>query len=430
MPVFPAPEAVAALSRLDEPLPDTGRPDAETAALLREVAAPATVASTGPDYFGFVIGGTLPAARDADHWVTDHDQCAVGHVGSPAAAALERVAGAWVLDALDLPRGAAVAFGTSATAGGLSCLTAARHALLARQGWDFAACGLDGAPRLRLVVPETVHVTILKAARILGFGTDNLVRMPCTPAGTVDPARLPAFTDRDIVVLQAGEVNTGGFDPFAAVIPAARAAGAWVHVDGAFGLWARASARRALTEGVDGADSWTVDAHKWLQVPYDCGMAIVREPEWLARAMNAAAAYAEGQAGDQMHLCLEFSRRARGVPAWAALRSLGRDGIAAMVDRHCALAGRIADGLAALGLEVLNAPPPLNQVLARGRDDAETAAILAHVQGSGAAWFGPTMWHGRPAFRVSVSNWRTREAHADALVALVVAALDPSARRA
>lgn len=418
-PVFPDAPAIAALSALDEPLPATGRPDAETAALLRDVAAPATVRSTGPDYFGFVIGGTLPAAREADHWVTDHDQCAVGHAGSPAAHALEARAAAWVLDALDLPRGGAVAFGTSATAGGLSCLTAARHALLHRLGWDFARHGLDGAPPLRLLVPETAHVTVLKAARILGFGLDRLARMPCDASGLVDPGRLPPLDDRAIVVLQAGEVNTGGFDPFAAVIPRARAAGAWVHVDGAFGLWARASALRPLTDGIEGADSWTVDGHKWLNTPYDGAMAIAREPRWLAEAMRAAAAYSEGQAGDQMHLTLEFSRRARGVPIWAALRSLGRAGVAEMVERHHRLARRIAAGLAAEGIAVLNAPVPLNQVLARCGTDAETTALVAAVQESGEAWFGPTLWQGRPAFRISVSNWQTREAHADALVALI-----------
>lgn len=421
--VFPGAAAVAALAAFDEPLPGPGRPAAETLALLDDTGSPATVASNGPHYYGFVIGAALPAAAAAERLALAWDQCASSPTNSPAAAAIEATAARWLLDILDLPRGAAIGFGTSASACGLACLAAARRALLGRAGWDFDADGLIGAPEVTVIVPETVHVTILKALRILGFGTARLLRAPVDAHGAVDPQRLPPLDDRTILCLQAGEVNGGGFDPFAALIPRARAAGAWTHVDGAFGLWARASAsHRHLTDGVEGADSWTTDGHKWLNTPYDGAMAICRDPAALEGAMASDAAYLTASEGAQRNRTLEFSRRARGIAVWAALRTLGRDGVAAMIDHHCALARRVAVGLAALGLEV-PAPVVLNQVLARGRDPAHTAAIRAAVERSGDAWFGATIWRGVPALRISLSSWRTGETDADRLIETIRAAL-------
>ncbi|MFM8819645.1 MAG: pyridoxal phosphate-dependent decarboxylase family protein [Phenylobacterium sp.] len=414
--VFPDATAIANLSLFEEALPETGCRPTATLALLDEIGSPATTASNGPNYFGFVIGASLPAAAAAERMMIAWDQCASSFNSSPVATTLERVTGRWVLDILDLPRGSAVGFGTSATACGLSCIAAARRALLRRAGWDLDVDGLSGAPMIRVIVPETVHVSLLKALRLLGFGMRHVLQAPVDALGRIDPDRLPALDDRTILCLQAGEVNTGEFDPFAAVIPLAKASGAWVHVDGAFGLWARASqAKRHLTEGIEAADSWTTDGHKWLNTPYDCAMAICRDPEALAQAMNSDAAYSTASADAQKNLTLEFSRRARGVPLWAALRTLGREGVSAMVERHCSQAARIAEGVRAIGLEVLNRPV-LNQVLFRGRSESETAAIRSGVERSGRAWFGGTIWQGQPALRISVSSWRTGDDDIERLI--------------
>lgn len=414
--VFPDAGALAALAAFEEELTDGGKPGAETLALLDEVGSPAAVAGNGPHYYGFVVGASLPVAAAAERMVLAWDQSASTPLGAPGAAAIEAVAGRWMLDILDLPRESAVGFGTSASACGLTCITAARRTLLAQAGWDFDRKGLAGAPEIRAVVSDVAHITMIKALRVLGFGTDNLLVAPTDAAGRIDPARLPPLDARTILCLQAGEVNTGAFDPFADLIPRAKAAGAWVHVDGAFGLWARASAaKRHLTEGIEGADSWTTDGHKWLNTPYDCAMAIVRDGAALAGAMTSDAAYSSAGADAQKNLTLEFSRRARGVAIWAALRTLGREGVAAMVERHCAQATRVAEGLRAMGLEVLNGPV-LNQVLARGRDDAHTQAIREGVAASGLAWFGGTVWRGAPAFRISVSSWRTSDADIERLL--------------
>ncbi|KUZ97800.1 pyridoxal-dependent decarboxylase [Burkholderia ubonensis] len=416
--VFPDAAALANLAAFDEPLPAHGKPADDVLRLLDGAGSPATVASNGPNYFGFVIGAALPAAAAAERLMLAWDQCASSFDNSPVAATIERQAARWVVDALDLPRGSAVGFGTSATACTLVAIAAARRALLARKGWDFEGDGLIGAPEVRVVISELAHITVKKALRVLGFGMKRIVVAPVDAYGRIDPDRLPPLDDMTIFCMQAGEVNTGEFDPFAALIPRAKAAGAWVHVDGAFGLWARASSKAALTDGIDGADSWTTDGHKWLNTPYDGAMVICRDPDALAVAMNAAAAYSSAERDAQMNLNLEFSRRARGIPIWAALRSLGRDGVAAMIDRHCALASRVATGLRAAGYDVLSRVV-LNQVLVRAATDAQTVAIREAAQASGEVWFGPTVWQGRPAFRISVSSWRTEEAHVDRLVELL-----------
>jgi glutamate/tyrosine decarboxylase-like PLP-dependent enzyme len=416
--VFPDEAALRALATFDEPLPADGCAAEDVLRLLDNNGSPATVVSNGPRYFGFVIGAALPAAAAAERLILAWDQCASSFDTSPVAATLERIAARWVLDALDLPEESAVGFGTSATACTLGCLAAARRALLARKGWNFDADGLSGAPEVKVIVSELVHITVKKALRILGFGMNKIIVAPVNSYGQVDPNKLPPPDDMTILCLQAGEVNTGEFDPFDELIPLAKAAGAWVHVDGAFGLWARASSRAELTRGIDAADSWTTDAHKWLNTPYDCAMAICRDSEALAAAMNSDAVYASAAKDAQKNLTLEFSRRARGIPVWAALRALGRDGVASLVERHCALAARIADGLKQAGFEVLNRVT-LNQVLVRANTDADTVAIREAVQASGEAWFGGTVWQGRPAFRISVSSWRTSEQDADALVQLL-----------
>lgn len=419
--VFPSNEAIAALSEFDEPLPTSGLPAEDTLSLLDRAGSPATTASNGPRYFGFVIGAALPAAAAAERLMLAWDQCASTFDNSPVAATVERVAGRWVLEALDLPRESAVGFGTSATACTLGALATARRALLARQGWDFDRQGLMGAPEIKVVVSELAHITVKKALRILGFGLDRIFYASVDAYGRVDAARLPPLDDRTILCLQAGEVNTGEFDPFAPIIARARNAGAWVHVDGAFGLWARTASSaglNALCEGIEGADSWTTDAHKWLNTPYDCAMVICRDATALAEAMNSDAAYLSASADAQKNLTLEFSRRARGIPVWAALRTLGSGGVAAMIERHHAQARRIGAELERLGYEVLNRVV-LNQVLFRCETDAQTQALRSAVQASGETWFGGTTWQGRPALRISVSSWRTRDEDIEALVRLL-----------
>jgi len=420
--VFPGAAEVAALSAFDAPLPDEPDTPETVLRMLDEIGSPATAVSNGPRYFGFVIGAALPAAAASERLALAWDQCASSFVNSPATAAIEKAAARLVLEALDLPRDSAVGFGTSATACGLACLTAARRTILARAGWDFDRDGVAGAPEVRVVVPETVHVTVIKALRILGFGTGRLVRAPCDEHGRVDPDRLPDLDDRAILCLQAGEVNTGEFDPFDELIGRAKSAGAWAHVDGAFGLWARASGpARHLTDGIENADSWTTDGHKWLNTPYDGAMAICRDPAALAAAMNADAPYARGEPDAQKNLTLEFSRRARGVPIWAALRTLGRSGLEALVERHRAQARRLASGLSDAGFEIVNRVV-LNQVLVRARDDRETDAVLARVQAGGDIWFGGTRWRDRPAFRLSVSSWRTSDEDIDKAVSAIATA--------
>ena len=422
--VFPDGSALARLADLDESLPVAGLDPQQTLALLDDIGSPATVASNGPRYFGFVIGASWPPAMAAERLALAWDQCASSSVNSPVGAFLERVAGRWLLEILDLPRDSAVGFGTSATACGIACLATARRALLARHGWDVDRRGLAGAPEIRVVVSETVHVTVIKALRLLGFGTDHLMRAPVDAHGRIDPDRLPALDDRTILCLQAGEVNTGEFDPFPPLMAAAKQARAWVHVDGAFGLWARASrAHRVLTEGVDGADSWTTDGHKWLNTPYDCAVSICRQPELLAATMNADASYSSAEPDAQKNLTLEFSRRARGIAIWAALRTLGRDGVAEMVERHCRLAGRLAQALRDHGIEVLNRVV-LNQVLGRCGDDDTTRAFVRRAQASGEAWFGESIWQGRPAFRMSVSSWKTTDDHIDRVIEQIPTWLD------
>lgn len=416
---FPGEEALRGLVRFDEELSDEGASELSTIRLLDEAGTAATVTSNGPRYFGFVIGATLPVAAAAERLALAWDQCASSFTNSPVADKLEKVAARWTLEILDLPRDSAVSFGTSASACGLVCLTAARRKLLERKGWNFDEDGLLGAPPVRVVVPETVHVTVVKALRILGFGTKHLVRAPVDEHGWVDPERLPELDDSTILCLQAGEVNTGEFDPFEPLIETAREAGAWVHVDGAFGLWARASSElRHLTDGIEKADSWTTDGHKWLNTPYDGAMAICRDADALAAAMNSDAAYSSASADSQKNLGLEFSRRARGIPIWAALRTLGRRGVADLVERHCRQARRLADGLRDAGFDILNRVV-LNQVLVRLESDEATEEIREAAAKTGRIWFGPTVWQGRPAFRLSVSSWRTRDEDVDEAVSVL-----------
>eukprot|EP01087_Luapelamoeba_hula_P002931 TRINITY_DN1275_c1_g1_i4.p1 TRINITY_DN1275_c1_g1~~TRINITY_DN1275_c1_g1_i4.p1 ORF type:complete len:464 (-),score=50.51 TRINITY_DN1275_c1_g1_i4:274-1665(-) len=419
-------ECVPEFTREQDELPLKGRSPTETLAKLDDFGSKLTTASNGPRYYGFVIGGSLPGAAAAERLLSAWDQSASTFTNSPAAATIEGVAGHWVLQALDLPAESVVGFGTSATACTMASLAAARRALLLRHGWDFDNDGFAAEmPQITVVISELQHISVKKALRILGFGLKRLRVAPVNHLGQIDVSQLPQLDDHTILCLQAGEVNTGEFDDFATLIPLAHQAGAWVHVDGAFGIWARASPmHKHLTEGVDLADSWTTDAHKWLNVPYDCAMAICRDRDALASAMNCDAVYAPPTPSDnvqQKNLTLEFSRRARGVPVWAALRTLGRDGIASLVSNHCTFATAIAAGLRDAGFDILNRVV-LNQVLVAvplDHPSTNTLQVLERLQLSGKAWCGATQWEGRPAMRISVSSWRTQQSHVDDLIALL-----------
>ncbi|HEX9992422.1 MAG TPA: pyridoxal-dependent decarboxylase [Acidimicrobiales bacterium] len=413
-------------------LPDGPTPAADVVEHLVRGATPGLTGSVGPRYFGFVVGGALDAATAADVLATGWDQVAFNPSTSPAAAIAEEVAGGWLKDLLGLPAGASVGFVTGGQAANTAGLAAARHGVLAAAGWDVEADGLAGAPRVRVVAGEERHATIDRSLRLLGLGTRVAEAVPARPDGAVDSARLrdvlaagpPGPT---IVCLQAGNVNTGACDDLRAGCEAAREAGAWVHVDGAFGLWAAANPpTRHLVDGVELADSWACDGHKWLNVPYDSGYSFCAHPDVHAAAMTYTAAYLVGQGDRAGHnpsdYVPESSRRARGFPTWAALRELGRDGVADLVERCCRLARRFAAGLdAADGVEVVN-DVVLNQVLVGFGDDDRADRVVAAVQRDGTCWLGGTTWRGRRLVRIAVSNWSTTEDDVDRSVDAILRA--------
>jgi glutamate/tyrosine decarboxylase-like PLP-dependent enzyme len=406
--MVPTAEAVRKLSALRGPLPP-GATSAETVLhLLHEFGSPATMAKTNGRFFGFVTGDCLPAALAASWLVSAWDQNAAHHVQSPVAAELEETAMEWVRDLLGLPKGTGGAVTTGATMANFSCLAAARHTLLKRAGWDVDAEGLFGAPLITVVVGEEVHQSVIKALGMLGLGRNRVVRVPADGQGRMRADALPHLDQMTIVCLQAGNVNTGAFDPAAAICPAARAAGAWIHVDGAFGLWAAASPQhRNHTRGFELADSWATDAHKWPNIGYDCGIALMRDPGALRAAMSINAPYlVHGEDRDPSNYGPELSRRARGVELWAGLRSLGREGVAALVERTSAHARRFAEGLRAAGFEILN-DVAINQVMVSFGSAEKTLRTIDRLQAEGTCWCGSTVWHGQTAMRISVSSWAT-----------------------
>jgi len=431
-PVLPAVDVEALRAALGGPLPDGPTAPREVIAELARDAEPGISGMAAGRWFGFVIGGSVPAALAADWLTSTWDQNAGLFAMAPAAAVVEEVAGEWLRELFGLPEGVSFGFVTGCQMAHVTCLAAARHRVLAAHGWDVEREGLFGAPRVRVVAGEQRHVTVDRAVRFLGFGTAAVEIVAADDQGRIVPDALrevlAAGEGPTIVCVQAGDVNTGSFDAIADAADAAEEHGAWLHVDGAFGLWAAASpALRPLVAGVERADSWATDAHKWLNVPYDSGVAFCRHPESHRAAMGARASYLvqadEGGPRDQLDWNPEFSRRARGFAIHAALRSLGRSGVAELVERSCAHALRFADELARLpGSELLN-DVVLNQVLLRFADDAETEAVLAAVQASGEAWMSGTIWQGRRAIRVSVSNWATTDGDVDRTVAAFAAAV-------
>ena len=410
-PVGPRPAALEGLSRFDERLPAEPGDPSETIALLDEVGSPATVASAGSRYYGFVIGGAFPVAVAASWISSAWDQNIALPVMSPTADRLSAVARGWLVDVLGLPSGTEAAFVTGATEANASCLAVARDRLLSDAGWDVQGDGLFGAPEIPVVVGQLAHSTLVKSLGLVGLGRNRVARIPVDDTGRMRPDLLPDIDGPAIVSVQAGEVNTGAFDPFSEVVAWARQRGGWVHVDGAFGLWALGSPRLSerLCAGLVQADSWATDAHKWLNTTYDSGIAFVRNGGDLRRTFASVAGYLPPQGGyEAMHHTPQSSQRARQIEIWAVLRTLGRSGVAELVDRCCRHASAMAVCLRQAGLEVVN-EVVLNQVLVRARSDELTSRWIAAIQDDGTCWCGPTNWDGRGAMRVSVSGWSTTE---------------------
>jgi glutamate/tyrosine decarboxylase-like PLP-dependent enzyme len=425
-PVWPTATLPELRTALGGPLPDSPIDPLDVIDTLARVAEPGLVTTTGPRYFGFVTGGALPATVAAEWLTAAWDQPAALYVMSPAAAVVEEVAGAWLLDVLGLPLSASVGFVTGCHMANFTALAAARHEQLRRAGWDVEADGLQGAPKIAVVVGDEVHVSVIGALRLLGIGANQVLRVAADDQGRLRPEALESALDDlagpAIVCAQAGNVNTGAFDPLDAIADVAGRHNAWLHVDGAFGLWASASANlRPLIRGVERADSWATDAHKWLNVPYDSGLVFVAHPAAHRAAMSLNAAYlvrSPDEPREGMDWVPESSRRARGFAVYAALRSLGRSGLEHMLDRCCRLARHFAARLAAEArIRILN-DVVLNQVLVRvqapkGDADALTRETLRRVQEERICWLGGTRWHGMDAMRISVSNWSTTEQDVD-----------------
>jgi glutamate/tyrosine decarboxylase-like PLP-dependent enzyme len=409
--VAPSPEAIANLEKLDQPLPEgPGEPE-HILKQLDELGSPATMAMAGPRFFGFVIGGTLPVTLAANWLAGAWDQNTAFYSATPATAYLEQVSKRWLLELFGLPPECEAAFVTGATMANFTALAAARNAVLTRAGWNVEADGLFDAPPITVVVGAEAHPTLFKSLGMLGLGRNRTIKVPADSQGRLRADLLPAITGPTIVCTQAGNVNTGAFDPISEICEAAHRQGAWVHVDGAFGLWAMAvPSMQNLTAGMENADSWATDFHKWLNVPYDSGLALVRDSDALCHAMAVTAEYlpTDSTYRNPSDFVPELSRRARGVEVWAALQSLGRSGVVEMIERTCRHARHFAEGLRAAGYEVLN-EVVLNQVLVAFGDAEMTNRVIAGIQHDGTSWCGGTVWHGRTAMRISVSGWATTD---------------------
>jgi glutamate/tyrosine decarboxylase-like PLP-dependent enzyme len=406
--VSPSIKAISDLAHFNESLPQASLDPETVINMLNEYGSPATVASTGGRYFGLVVGGSTPASMGASILLSAWDQVAVLDASAPSAIHIERIAANWTLELLNLPTQSSVGFTTGTSVANLIGLAAARNAQYEKLGIDLSKVGMAGAPPLRIVLSEQAHVTVHKALGLLGFGKEQFITVECDKEGRMLVDKFPEVGVDTIICLQAGNVNSGASDPFVAIIAKAKSEGAWVHIDGAFGLWAAASGdRKHQVAGVELADSWAVDAHKWLNTPYDCGIAICQEPHAVHNVMTTLAPYlTQGTDVPPKDMVPEFSRRARGVEVWAAIKEMGSDGIEKLIDRCCQHAQCLAEGLQALGYEILN-DVVLNQVVATIGKDGEIQTIINKVQAEGECWFGATTWQGKSAIRLSVSSWAT-----------------------
>ena len=408
--VAPGPAELAALQELAGPWSEQGADAGQVLAALDRLGSPATIASAGPRYFGFVTGGSLPVALAANWLAGAWDQNAFSSASSPLGAALEIACLEWLREIFGFPGAAGGAFVTGATMANFTALAAARHAVLANVGWDVERDGLFGAPPITVLAGDEGHAALLKAVRMLGLGEGRVRRLAVDGQGAIRTDSLPPIDGPTILCLQAGNVNSGAFDPAADLIPAAQDRGAWVHVDGAFGIWAKAApALAAQAAGYERADSLAVDGHKWLNVPYDSGLTLVRDPSALHAAMSISAAYLpDAETREPYDYTPECSRRMRAVEIWAALATLGPDGLAELIETCCRHAAMMAQGLAGAGYEVLN-DVRLNQVMVSFGDDERTERVIAGVQADGTAWCGGTRWHGRAAMRISFSSHATSD---------------------
>jgi len=418
------PEPTADLTALGGDFPDGPTDPREVLELMDEVGTPATMGFSSPRFYGWVIGGVHPVALAADWMVSAWDQPTYAAEASPATVTMEASAIRWIKEAAGLPESSWGVFVTGTTVGHIVSLAAARSAVLAAEGWDATGQGLFGAPPITVVVGEEVHPSLIKALGVVGLGRDRVIRVPVDDQGRMRADAFPDISPPDIVCVQAGNVNTGSFDPMDEIVPKAKESGAWVHVDGAFGFWAAASPRLAhLTTGMELADSWATDAHKYLNVAYDAGLALVRNPSDLERLMSVNAAYLiEGHIGEDPGLYApEMSRRARGVPTWAVLKSLGRSGLTEMIDRSAEMARRFADGMRDAGYTILN-EVVLNQVLVDFGDPEKTLRVVQQVQADGTMFAGPTVWQAQTAMRISVSNYGTTKTEIDQSIVAVLKA--------
>jgi glutamate/tyrosine decarboxylase-like PLP-dependent enzyme len=422
--VYPSEKNINHLNQLIEPLQDEPIPAEQVLNILNDKGSPATVTSTGGRYYGFVCGSSLPAAMAAKLMASVWDQNAGMYVMSPIAALLEEISSSWMIDLLGLSKQTSVGFVTGATMGNFTALAAARHTLLNNEGWDVEAHGLFNAPEITVITGCEVHVSMLKALNLIGFGRDRIIKVPVDGQGRMIAEKIPVTAGPTILCLQAGNVNTGAFDPIEEICRKKRKH-VWIHVDAAFGLWAAASEKtKHLVKGIELADSIATDAHKWLNVPYDCGLLFVKQQDALLGAVSASAAYLpENGKRDPFQFTPEMSREARGIAVWAALKTLGKKGFSDLVEKNCSQARRFAEGLKNAGYNILN-DVVLNQVLVSFGDTLTTLAVIKKIQEDGTCWCGGTTWQGKTAMRISVSSWSTTELDVDLSLAAMLKAAD------
>jgi len=408
--VSPSTKAIERLKEFDIPLPDNPVNPGKVIEVLDEIGSPATIGISGKRFFGFVIGGSLPSSVAASWLSTVWDQNAGLFVGSPVGVVLEEICLKWLLKIFNLPAESAGAFVTGATMANFTSLAAARHSILKNIGWDVESKGLFNAPPINVIISEEAHPTLFRGLGLLGLGRERVIKVPVDNQGRIELKKFPKIKKPTIICTQAGNVNTGSFDPIKEICEIAHELNTWVHVDGAFGLWASAvPSKKYLTEGINLADSWATDAHKWLNVPYDSGLAFVKDSESLRSAMSLTAAYLpQGERREPSQYCPELSRRSRGIEVWAALYSLGRSGLSDLIERTCNYAKMFAEGLSHAGFEILN-DVVINQVLVSFGSQEITNKVIKEIQNDGTCWCGGTVWQGKTAMRISICSWATTE---------------------